>query len=158
MPAQEALAQPQQTSAPQAYGRRGADTPQQSGQPAAATTRTCLLVDDSRMIRKVGRKIVAKQGYEVSEAENGQEALAKVRLAVPDLIILDWDMPVMTGIEFLAALRSENLPKRPKVVFCTTHSSAQDIHKAIDLGADEFCTKPFNEQSLLGKLGNIGAA
>lgn len=115
-----------------------------------------MLVDDSRMIRKIGRQIVEKLGLKVSEAENGQEALDKIAIAVPDLIILDWDMPVMTGIEFLAALRSTDLSRQPKVVFCTTHSGAKDIHQAIELGADEFCTKPFDEPKLVEKLRNIG--
>ena len=110
------------------------------------------------MIRKISRQIVEKRGYKVSEAENGQEALDKCMLSAPDLIILDWDMPLMTGIEFLAALRAETGLKQPKVVFCTTHSGAKDIHKAVELGADEFCTKPFNEAGLVAKLENIAAA
>ena len=108
------------------------------------------------MIRKIGRQIVEKLGFKVAEAENGREALEKVRAAAPELIILDWDMPVMTGIEFLAALRAESLPRQPKVVFCTTHSGAKDIHTAIELGADEFCVKPFDETGLTAKLRNIG--
>lgn len=109
------------------------------------------------MIRKVARKIVEGRGYTISEAENGQEALDKCNTAMPDLIILDWDMPVMTGIDFLAELRALKTAKQPKVVFCTTHNSAMDVHKAVDFGADEFVTKPFSEQSLIGKLKNIGA-
>lgn len=124
--------------------------------PASVRASTCLLVDDSRMIRKIGRQIVERLGFKVAEAENGQEALEKVRAALPELIILDWDMPVMTGIEFLAALRAENLPRQPKVVFCTTHSGAKDIHAAIELGADEFCTKPFDEAGLTAKLRSVG--
>ncbi len=134
---------------PQVQGRR----------PAAANgPPQCLLVDDSRMIRKVARRIIESVGYQVNEAENGEEALAKCKIAMPDLILLDWDMPVMTGIEFLAALRATQGAKRPKVVFCTTKSGAFDIHKGIDVGADEYVTKPFNEASLLDKLIKIGAA
>ena len=118
----------------------------------------CLLVDDSRMIRKVARRIIESVGYQVDEAENGEEALAKCRISTPDLILLDWDMPVMTGIEFLAALRATQTSKRPKVVFCTTKAGAFDIHRGIDVGADEYVTKPFNEASLLDKLIKIGAA
>lgn len=109
------------------------------------------------MIRKVARQIVERRGYKVAEAENGEEALNKCKLAMPDLIILDWDMPVMTGIEFLSALRALHDAKRPKVVFCTTHSGVKDIHQAVDVGADEFVTKPFDEASLLAKLEIIGA-
>lgn len=109
------------------------------------------------MIRKVARTIVTELGYHVSEAENGQEALAKCALVMPELIILDWDMPVMTGIEFLAELRRQPDGKSPQVVFCTTHNSAVDVHKAVELGADEYVTKPFDKASLTGKLQAIGA-
>ncbi|NMW31014.1 response regulator [Altererythrobacter sp. RZ02] len=110
------------------------------------------------MIRKVARQIVEARGYQVAEAENGQEALHKCQMAMPDLIILDWDMPVMTGIEFLAALRALDVPSQPKVVFCTTKSGAMEIHKGINVGADEYVTKPFDQASLMAKLENIGAA
>ena len=127
--------------------------------PAATSAALhCLLVDDSRMIRKVARRIVSDVGYHVDEAENGEEALKKCRISMPDLIILDWDMPVMTGLEFLAALRQEPSGKRPKVVFCTTKKDTFDIHKGIDHGADEYVTKPFDEASLMAKLTRIGAA
>ncbi len=109
------------------------------------------------MIRKVARRIIEKRGFSVSEAENGQEALEKCVIAMPDLIILDWDMPVMSGIEFLAKLRASEGSQRPQVVFCTTHSGAKDVHQAVQLGADEFCTKPFDETGLLAKLDSIGA-
>ena len=118
----------------------------------------CLLVDDSRMIRKVARRIVSDVGYHVEEAENGKEALEKCKRTMPDLILLDWDMPVMTGLEFLAALREESGSKRPKVVFCTAKSDSFDIHQAINYGADEYVTKPFDEVSLMTKLTKIGAA
>lgn len=142
-------------------GRR---VPPSQTQLAASTSdgaeniRQCLLVDDSRMIRKVARRIVSDAGYNVDEAENGEEALAKCKIAMPHLIVLDWDMPVMTGLEFLAALRGEPGGKQPKVVFCTAKSDSFDIHKGIEYGADEYVTKPFDEASLMAKLKKIGAA
>ncbi len=148
---------PQADNAP-SYGRRVAPPKPTAVQGATQKARHCLLVDDSRMIRKVARKIVESRGYVTAEAENGEEALEKCKLAMPDLIILDWDMPIMTGIEFLAELRALNHAKRPKVVFCTTHSSVKDIHQAVDVGADEYVTKPFDEASLLAKLEIIGAS
>jgi len=155
-PATEAKAEPKR-SAP-TFGRQANDRLQVRSQSALKTARNALIVDDSRMIRKVARQILEKRGYKVSEAENGQEALEKCAIALPDLIILDWDMPVMTGIDFLAELRARETAKRPQVVFCTTHSGAKDVHKAVELGADEFCTKPFNETGLTAKLEAIGAA
>ena len=133
--------------------------PQQ--QPAAApqaAQRTCLLVDDSRMIRKISRRIVESVGYTVVEAENGEEGLARCRAAMPDLIITDWNMPVMSGIEFVTALRAIPAARPPKVVFCTTNSGARDIHKGIEAGADEYVIKPFDEAALLSRLQSVGAA
>ena len=118
----------------------------------------CLLVDDSRVIRKVARRIVESVGYEVIEAENGQEALAKCKVAMPDLILLDWNMPVMGGIEFITELRRIGGELKSKVVFCTTNSNALDIHKGIEAGAHEYVIKPFDHQTLLAKLQHIGAA
>jgi two-component system chemotaxis response regulator CheY len=132
--------------------------PQMQPQQNRAGQRTCLLVDDSRMIRKVSRRIVESVGYAVIEAENGEEGLARCRAAMPDLIITDWNMPVMTGIEFVTALRAIPTARPPKVVFCTTNSGAKDIHKGIDAGADEYVIKPFDEPALLSRLQAVGAA
>lgn len=127
--------------------------------PAASKgPRTCLIVDDSRVVRRVSRQIVEKLGYQVIEAENGQEALARCKTAMPDLILLDWDMPVMTGIEFIAALRAIPTDAPPKAVFCTSKSDSHDIARGIGAGADEYVFKPFTEDSLLAKLNKIGAA
>ncbi len=132
--------------------------PAETQRDVQASIPCCLLVDDSRMIRKVARRIVSDAGYAIDEAENGQEALDKCKIAMPDLILLDWDMPIMSGLEFLAAVRKVPTIKRPKIVFCTTKSDVFDIHKAIDYGADEYVTKPFDEASLTAKLKKIGAA
>jgi two-component system chemotaxis response regulator CheY len=120
--------------------------------------KTCLLVDDSRMIRKISRRIVESVGYLVVEAENGEEGLARCRAAMPDLVITDWNMPVMSGIEFVTALRAIPAARPPKVVFCTTNSGARDIHKGIEAGADEYVIKPFDEAALLSRLQSVGAA
>ena len=74
----------------------------------------CLIVDDSRVIRKVSRHIVESFEFEVSEAENGQDALAKCEEGMPDLILLDWNMPVMNGIEFICELRRLNGGGQPR--------------------------------------------
>jgi len=120
--------------------------------------RRCLLVDDSRVIRKVAHRIIAELGYQVIEAENGEEALARCRAAMPDLILLDWEMPVMSGVEFVAALRRLDGGAAPKVVFCTSRSETANIYQGIGAGADEYVTKPFDQHILLAKLQRIGAA
>jgi two-component system chemotaxis response regulator CheY len=117
-----------------------------------------LIVDDSRVIRKVARGILESLGYEVTEAENGVEALAKCQHAMPDLILLDWNMPVMSGVEFVSSLRRLQAELRPKVVFCTSNADADHIRKGIEAGADEYVIKPFDRQILQTKLQRIGAA
>ena len=109
------------------------------------------------MIRSLSRSIVSSVGFQVHEAENGEEALARCKQHMPDLVLLDWDMPVMTGIEFVSALRSLAGGAKPKVVFCTSKSGAHDIHKGIDAGADEWIAKPFDEAGLKAKLAAVFA-
>jgi two-component system chemotaxis response regulator CheY len=122
----------------------------------AAGAKRCLIVDDSRVIRKISRSIVERLGFEVMEAENGKEALARCKVSMPQLILLDWNMPVMTGIEFVSELRRSEGGPQPKVVFCTTKSSEPDLREAIGAGADEYVIKPFDEVTLRSKLERIG--
>ena len=124
----------------------------------AAQARNCLIVDDSRMIRKLSRSIVEGIGFQVTEAEDGREALARCERAKPDLILLDWNMPVMTGVEFVAALRQQDGGWKPRVVFCTTENDPAFIRAGIDAGADEYVIKPFDQTALLTKLKAIGFA
>lgn len=127
--------------------------------PAAGQARRCLIVDDSRVMRSVSRRVVESLGYAVAEAENGQEALARCETGgMPDLILLDWNMPIMTGIEFIAALRAQPGGDAPKVVFCTTENDPAIVGRGIAAGADGFVTKPFDGQTLQAKLQRIGAA
>ncbi|GAA0764511.1 CheY-like chemotaxis protein [Erythromicrobium ramosum] len=128
-----------------------------SGQPApAATAKTCLIVDDSRVIRKVSSKIALSLGYVPVEAENGEEALARCKKSMPDLVLTDWNMPEMDGITFVTKLRSIPTPKEPVVVFCTSNGEAQDIHDGIAAGADDYIVKPFDEAALKAKLEKLG--
>ncbi|WP_427967821.1 response regulator [Altererythrobacter sp.] len=117
---------------------------------------TCLIVDDSRVIRKIGSKIAAALGYKVIEAENGEEALARCKLGMPELILTDWQMPVMSGIEFVTQLRAIPTPIAPKVMFCTSKGSARDVHDGIKAGADDYIVKPFDEAALKAKLEKLG--
>jgi two-component system, chemotaxis family, chemotaxis protein CheY len=123
----------------------------------APRPRTCLIVDDSRVVRKVSRPMIESFGYSVIEAENGEEALARCKLAMPGLVMVDWDMPVMTGIQFVTQLRALEAAHRPYVVFCTSRNQTQDIFQGIEAGADEYVTKPFTADSLRAKLLGIGA-
>jgi two-component system chemotaxis response regulator CheY len=118
--------------------------------------RTCLVVDDSRVVRKVARRMLEARGFEVEEAADGKLALDACRARLPDVVLLDWNMPVMNGIEFLKALRAEFGPERPPVVFCTTETEMSFIEQAIEHGAQEYLMKPFDEELLVGKLGQAG--
>ena len=120
--------------------------------------KTCLVVDDSKVIRKVARHILETLDFEVSEAADGREALDSCMANVPDVILLDWNMPVMSGMDFLRALRDTALATRPKVVFCTTENGMAYIRAAIEAGADEYVMKPFDRETLESKLHIVGMA
>ena len=119
--------------------------------------RSCLVVDDSKVIRKVARHILETLNFAVDEAEDGREAMTRCEAAMPDVILLDWNMPVMSGMEFLRALRG-GPTVQPKVVFCTTENDIAHIRAAIDAGADEYVMKPFDRDTLHSKLQIVGVA
>ena len=116
----------------------------------------CLVVDDSRVIRKVARCILEEMSFSISEAENGQEALDRCRETMPDAVLLDWNMPVMDGIDFLSALRTESGGDKPKVIFCTTENNADHITRAIAAGANEYIMKPFDRDIVEAKFQQVG--
>jgi two-component system chemotaxis response regulator CheY len=118
--------------------------------------RTCLVVDDSRVVRKVARRILEGKGFTVTEAADGQLALEACRASLPDCVLLDWNMPVMDGLTFLKALRKEFGPDTPQVVFCTTENDMDHIEQAISNGAQEYIMKPFDEEILTGKFEQVG--
>lgn len=118
--------------------------------------KSCLVVDDSRVIRKVSRHILETLGFRVDEAEDGSQALERCEATMPDVILLDWNMPVMSGIEFITRLRQRPEGGRPKVVFCTTENDVAHIREAISAGADEYVMKPFDHETLQIKLQLVG--
>ena len=118
--------------------------------------RTCLIVDDSRVVRKVASRIVRDLGFSVTEAGDGAEALKMCRESMPDAILLDWNMPTMNGIDFLRALRREEGGKGPRVVFCSIENDPEHINEALRSGADEFIMKPFDADILESKFAEVG--
>jgi len=116
----------------------------------------CLVVDDSRVIRKVSRHILETLGFAVDEAENGKLGLDKCEESMPDVVLLDWNMPVMTGIEFITQLRQREGGDKPKVVSSTTENDVAHIREAISAGADEYVMKPFDHETLQIKLQLVG--
>jgi two-component system, chemotaxis family, chemotaxis protein CheY len=120
--------------------------------------KTCLVVDDSNVVRKVARRILEKLNLEVSEAEHGQQALDLCHQAMPDMIIFDFHMPGMGTVEFLSTLRGLHHGKKPFVVYCTTENDSADITRTIAAGADDYLIKPFDRQSLHAKVAASGVA
>ena len=92
--------------------------------------KTCLVVDDSSVIRKVARRILEGLDFQILEAEDGEKALEACKRGLPDAVLLDWNMPVMDGFEFLTNLRGLPGGDRPKVVFCTTENGIDHISRA----------------------------
>ncbi|HYE46950.1 MAG TPA: response regulator [Caulobacter sp.] len=120
--------------------------------------KTCLVVDDSRVIRKVARRILEELGFEIAEAADGMEALAWCRAAMPDAILLDWNMPVMNGIDFLRQLRADPDGDKPTVVFCSVETDPHRIREALDAGASEYIMKPFDGDIIEAKFAEAGLA
>jgi two-component system chemotaxis response regulator CheY len=108
------------------------------------------------VVRRVASQILTAHGFTIDEAENGALALEACRTRMPDSVLLDWNMPVMSGIEFLRALRAEFGPDEPVVMFCTTENDLHFIEQALEAGAQEFLMKPFDEDILIGKFTQLG--
>ena len=118
--------------------------------------KTCLIVDDSRVVRKVAARIVENLGFQTKEAVDGAEALEVCKAAMPDAILLDWTMPVMNGIDFLRALRRTPGGDHPRVVFCATENDPDRIAEALRAGANEYMMKPFDSEILQSKFQEAG--
>ncbi len=118
--------------------------------------KSCLVVDDSRVTRKVARRILEDLSFQVSEAHDGAEALDQCRKAMPTAILLDWNMPVMDGLTFLQQLRRTEGGKGPVVVFCTTENDLEHITDALTEGASEYIMKPFDAEILQAKFVEAG--
>jgi two-component system, chemotaxis family, chemotaxis protein CheY len=118
--------------------------------------KTCLVVDDSSVIRKVARRILEGLDFQIAEAENGEEAIDSCRKQIPDAILLDWNMPKMDGYDFLRALRRLPGGDKPKVVFCTTENDVAHIARALHAGANEYIMKPFDKDIVEAKFQEVG--
>jgi two-component system, chemotaxis family, chemotaxis protein CheY len=118
--------------------------------------KTCLVVDDSSVIRKVARRILEGLDFQIVEAENGEEAIESCRKNLPDAILLDWNMPKMDGYDFLRMLRRLPGGDRPKVVFCTTENDVAHIARALHAGANEYIMKPFDKDIVEAKFQEVG--
>ncbi|WP_292039328.1 MULTISPECIES: PleD family two-component system response regulator [unclassified Brevundimonas] len=121
------------------------------------SARLCLIVDDSRIIRKVARRIVEGLGFDVVEAGDGVEAIEQCIQSMPDLILLDWRMPMMDGMDFLDQLKQMADGDHPKILFCSMETDPAHIARALAAGADDYVMKPFDGDILQSKIDEIGA-
>lgn len=117
-----------------------------------------LVIDDSRAVRAVICRTLAELGItECVQAGNGQEALAALEAQGPfDLAMVDWNMPVMNGYDFVVEARRRVPSERMKIVMCTTETEIEQISKALAAGADEYVMKPFTKDAIQSKLAMLG--
>jgi two-component system, chemotaxis family, chemotaxis protein CheY len=127
-----------------------------AGQGASMTQ--VLVVDDSPVIRKVARRMFENMGFRTTEAEDGQRALMTCTDLMPEVIMLDWNMPVLDGFGFLRELRKMPGGKQPTVIFCTTENDVAHIARAMHAGADTYMLKPFDQGVLQAKVAELGLA
>ena len=118
--------------------------------------KSCLIVDDSRVIRMVARRILEQLSFEIVEAVDGQDAMSACQKQMPDAMLLDWNMPIMNGIDFLRLLRQADGGSAPVVVFCTTENDMAHIREAIEAGANEYIMKPFDRDIIEAKFSQVG--
>jgi two-component system, chemotaxis family, chemotaxis protein CheY len=118
--------------------------------------RRCIVADDSAVIRKVARRILEQQAYDVQDAPEGRDLISSCEAMMPDAILLDWSLPDQDSFDVLRAIR--NLPQggRPKIIFCMLENDPAQATRAMQLGANDVIMKPFDKSMLIGKMRNVG--
>jgi two-component system, chemotaxis family, chemotaxis protein CheY len=121
------------------------------------TVMRALVVDDSRALRMLMKKILVEMGFEIVEAGHGKEALERLAaVGTVTLALVDWNMPEMNGLDFVKALRSEEKYAEVKVVMVTTETEMPRMIAALEAGANEYLMKPFTKEALREKLSMVG--
>jgi DNA-binding response OmpR family regulator len=119
-------------------------------------TQRVLVVDDSSTIRHLLTFALGQEGFDVSSASNGEEALASIRRQLPDVVITDAVMPLLTGYDLCRELRNDaGLSPQPHVIMITDSGQEVDQHRAEKAGVDEFMTKPFSPSALRARVREI---
>jgi two-component system chemotaxis response regulator CheY len=118
--------------------------------------KNCLVVEDSRVMRTVARRIFEELKFDTGEAEDGMSGLRACRDHMPDVIFLDWNLPSMPGVEFVKSIRGQQNGAHPVILFATTENDADDIAQAIAAGADDYIMKPYDRAGLHAKLVELG--
>lgn len=116
-----------------------------------------MVVDDSRPIRRIESAILNELGFETFDACNGREALERLQQAeCPDVVLVDWNMPEMDGLQFITAVRREERYAGLPVLMVTTETETDRMLRALSAGADEYLMKPFQKEGLVDKLRLVG--
>ena len=117
-----------------------------------------LVIDDSRAVRLIVGNILREQGFHVYVASHGKEGLERLgENSEIGLILVDWNMPVMDGLEFIQAVRKVRAWDSVRIVMVTTETESEQVQRAITAGADEYVMKPFTPEVLVAKLSLLGA-
>ncbi len=119
---------------------------------------SCLIADDSKIIRMVLSKIMTNLGFDVIEAEDGEDVVQQWRKTPIDVIIMDWRLPLIEGIDVLYMIRSETKMQQPKIIFCSSVTDEAKIREALQGGADDYIMKPFDEEIIETKIAMLGLA
>jgi len=116
-----------------------------------------MVIDDSRAMRSILRRIVVELGFDVVEAADGQEALDKMSAGeIPDLALIDWNMPVLDGLSFVTEVRSNKEWRGVTLMMVTTEGEHAQIVRALAAGAHEYVIKPFTPDAIMDKLQLLG--
>lgn len=116
----------------------------------------CLIVDDSLIVRLVARKAIEALGFDIRESVDGRAALEACGKSMPDAVLVDWNMPVMNGIDFLKGLRGMPGGDAPVVIFCTTEDDPRHLQSAIGVGADGCILKPLSGGAIQASFSQAG--
>ena len=114
-----------------------------------------LIAEDSDMMRKIAKMALEKGGHQVIEAANGAEAVEMAKKELPQVILLDAEMPQMDGWEACRAIKSDAKTSKTKVLMCTGHDLSEEQDKIKEAGADGYITKPYQVQQVLSKVNNL---
>ncbi len=116
-----------------------------------------LIIDDAKAMRIILKQIIQSIGGQVEEAGNGNEGLEKLKsMGQADLVLVDWNMPEMNGLDFVRAVRADPNYRKLPIMMVTTETEASQMGKALAAGANEYDTKPFTKDTIAGKLTLLG--
>lgn len=121
-----------------------------------SVNKTCLVVDDSEVIREIAVRIMADLGVDADEAENAATAVEYCREKKPGVVLLDWDLPAMGALDFLRGAGELPAGEKPEIILCATENDLQQFTLAKAAGAAHYILKPFDKRTVATKLQEIG--